>query len=133
MDGIRTLPNADIHHRRGCLCGAVRYRIGAKPANARNAAAPRAPSSCPSPADRCFCAACGSFLFWRSDDEATLDPAVGCVDLEFLFGEERRAGGAGTGTTRNEGSGRSRASRTGMLRGRKMEGDTRHGVVLYED
>ncbi|GKT42487.1 uncharacterized protein ColSpa_02668 [Colletotrichum spaethianum] len=101
--------------------------------------------------ERCFCAACGSFLFWRAEDEATLDLAVGCIDPEFLFGEERRArdeeDGSGAKGTRDEGFGRALAgARThvwcanevagvtdGMLRGKKMERDTRHGVVLYED
>ncbi|KZL86359.1 glutathione-dependent formaldehyde-activating enzyme [Colletotrichum incanum] len=102
-------------------------------------------------AERCFCAACGSFLFWRSEDEADIDLAVGCIDPEFLFGEERRArdgnGGDGTKKSRNEGFGRALAgARTHvwcanevagvtdrMLRGKKMQRDTQHGVVLYED
>lgn len=94
-------------------------------------------------AERCFCGACGSFLLWRSEGCDTLDLAVGCVDPEFLFGEEQ-VPGAGEGSER---FGRALAGASthmwcaneiagvtdGMLRGRKIERDSKHGVVLYEN
>lgn len=103
-------------------------------------------------AERCFCGDCGSFVFWRSDALDTIDLAVGCFDPEYLFGEEQRvsdntAREAGRQGKRNEGFGRALAGAVthmwcaneiagvtdGMLQGKKMERDSKHGVVLYED
>ncbi|WYZ39286.1 hypothetical protein EsH8_III_001200 [Colletotrichum jinshuiense] len=98
-------------------------------------------------AERCFCADCGSFLFWRCEGDDTLDLAVGCIDPEFVFGEERVPGGEGAGRKRYEGFGRALAGATThlwcaneiagvtdrMLRGKKMERTSTHGVVLDED
>jgi hypothetical protein len=44
---------------------------------------------------RGFCSACGSFLFWKDESEATVDLSIGSMDPEFLFGKEGQ-GGEGT-------------------------------------
>ncbi|TGJ81378.1 hypothetical protein E0Z10_g7382 [Xylaria hypoxylon] len=40
-------------------------------------------------AERGFCTACGSFLYWRrvKSETDTIDVAVGTIDPQFLFGE----------------------------------------------
>ncbi|KAL0937558.1 ribonuclease p complex subunit [Colletotrichum truncatum] len=99
-------------------------------------------------AERCFCGDCGSFLFWRSDAEDEMYLAAGCVDPEFLFGEERGPeGDEAAGKQRNEGFGRALAGAKthvwcaneiagvtdSMLRGKKIERGSEQGVILYED
>ncbi|KAK2018307.1 hypothetical protein LZ32DRAFT_599730 [Colletotrichum eremochloae] len=76
-----------------------------------------------------FYAACGSFLFRRADGEADLELVVGCIDPEFLFGEDARRG------VREALAGGRRPVwyvTDGMLRGKKLARGTLYGVVLYE-
>jgi hypothetical protein len=88
---------------------------------------------------RGFCTECGSFLYWNSEGDDTIELAVGCFDPEFLFGEEGAGGRGGFGLALAGGRGTNfwclneiKGVTDQMLGGRKLTKDSTNSNVLSE-
>ncbi|KAI3320809.1 glutathione-dependent formaldehyde-activating enzyme [Xylariaceae sp. AK1471] len=44
---------------------------------------------------RGICTNCGSFLYWREESHQEIEIAIGCIDPEWLVGEEGKSDGFG--------------------------------------